>query len=295
MKKYRSEKAGKNIINTYNQLLKEWDVPVEEMDINTQFGTTHVITAGDKKSLPLILFHGVGDDSALMWIYNAKELANHYKIYAIDTIGGPGKSEMGEGYNKEFDDVAWIEEIMKQLNLSKASFVGVSNGGYLVQLFTLMRKEMVEKAISISASVPCGEKNGSFKTMMKIFLPEALFPTRRNTVKLIQKLSGDNASVFIENKLIMEHYRWLLKGFNNMAMRYHKVRPFTEEEIASIRDRVVYLVGEEDLFQKMGGKKALLEHHMKAHFYANAGHGLNHEKADEINKMIISIIDGVSL
>ena len=292
MKKYRSKKAGRNIISTYDQLLKEWGIQVEEMDLATRFGVTHVITAGENSSPPLILFHGVGDDSALMWIYNAKSLAQYYKIYAIDTIGGPGKSMMGKEYNENYDDVAWIEEIMKKLNLRKASFAGVSNGGYLVQLFALKRREMIEKGISISASVPCGKENGSIKMMIKIFFPEALFPTRSNTVKLIQKLSGNNAKVFTENKLIMEHYHWLLKGFNNMAMRYHKVRPFTEDEIASIKDVVYYLVGEQDLFEKMGGKKDLLEHDMNVCFYPSAGHGLNHENSDEINKMMIDIIEG---
>lgn len=291
MKKYRSENAEKNLMHTYDQLLKEWGVQVEELDIATQFGLTHVVTAGENASVPLILFHGVGDDSALMWIYNAKELAKYYKIYAIDTIGGPGKSMMGEGYNKNFDDIVWIEDIMKSLNVKKASFVGVSHGGYLVQLFSLRRSEKVEKAISISSSVPSGKKNGTIKTMLKIFFPEALFPTRSNTVKLIEKLSGTNAEVFTKNPLIMEHYHWLLKGFNNMAMRYHKVLPFSEDEIRTIKDKVFYLVGEQDLFEKMGGKNDLLEYDMNVRFYANSGHGLNHENADEINQIMIDIID----
>jgi len=32
----------------------------------------------------------------------------------------------------------------------------------------------------------------------------------------------------------MEHYRWLLKGFNNMAMRYHKIIAFDDEKVNSI-------------------------------------------------------------
>lgn len=292
MNQYRSKRAGKNIIATYNQLLKEWGIPVEEMNLNTSFGVTHVITAGKETSAPLILFHGVGDDAALMWIYNAKALAKHYKIYAIDTIGGPGKSTMGEGYSQSYDDVVWIEEIMANLHLSKVSFAGVSHGGYLVQLFTLKRKDAVEKAICISSSVPCGKEGGSMKTMMKIFLPEALFPTRKNTLKLIRKLSGSNSEALTNNELFMEHNRWLLRGFNNMAMRYHKVHPFTDEEIAAIKDHVFYLVGEQDLFEQLGGKNALIEHDMNAHFYPDAGHGLNHENADEINEMMITIMDG---
>ena len=69
---------------------------------------------------------------------------------------------------------------------------------------------------------------------MKIFFPEALFPTKKNVKKLIEKMCGGNSAVFTENKDIMEHYTYLLKGFNNMAMGYHKVRTFSEEEVDNI-------------------------------------------------------------
>ncbi|MDD5937095.1 MAG: alpha/beta hydrolase [Clostridiales bacterium] len=292
MNNYRNNKAESNIIRTYDELLMQWEIPVEEFDIPSRYGVTHVITAGEKTAKPLFLFHGVGDDSALMWIYNAKELAKHYRIYAVDTIGGPGKSKMGDGYNKDYSDVEWIESLMEAFEIKKACFVGTSHGGYLVQLFTLKRPDMVERAISISGAVPCGSKKGTLRMMMKIFFPEALFPSMKNAVKLLHKMSGDNAAVFTENPLIVEHYYWLLKGFNNMAMKFHKIDPFTEDEIASIREKVFYLAGEKDLFEQMGGKQALLDHGMNVRFYPNAGHGLNHEEAKEINQIIVDILEG---
>lgn len=87
-----------------------------KLDIDTTYGTTHVIACGNEDNPPLVLFHGVGDDSALMWNYNAKFLSEHYRIYAVDTIGGPGKS-----------------------------VPSVSHGGYLAQLYALHRLERVKK------------------------------------------------------------------------------------------------------------------------------------------------------
>jgi len=292
MKAYRGKKAGENIIRTYDSLLKEWGIPVEEKMVSTCYGDTHVVIFGKEDGMPLVLFHGVGDDSALMWLYNAKKLGEHFRLYAIDTIGGPGKSIMGKNYNSNFDDVIWIDELLHNLGLQKASLAGVSHGGYLVQLYTLMRPENVEKAISLSAAVPDGLAGSPMKIMMKIFLPEALFPTKRNVIKLMKKLSGDHFEVFTENPLVMEHYTWLLKGFNNMAMGHHKVRNFSKEEIDKIRERVFYLSGLEDPFEKMGGKDALVNANMNVKFYPGVGHGINHEIAEEINDMIIKIMDG---
>ena len=60
-----------------------------------------------------------------------------------------------------------------------------------------------------------------------------------------------------------------------MAMGFHKVSAFTPEEVDSIRDRVVYLVGTEDPFEKLGGRRVLEQNRMNAVFYEKAGHGLN--------------------
>lgn len=128
-------------------------------------------------------------------------------------------------------------------------------------------------------------------TMMKIFLTEALFPTKKDVKKLIEKLCGENSIVFTGNSDIMEHYTYLLKGFNNMAMGYHKVRRFTEEEVNVIRDKVEFLVGLEDPFEKLGGATAIQENHMRATFYENAGHGLNHERANAINAKMVEIFE----
>lgn len=291
MKAYRSKKAKDNIIKTYDELLKQWDVPMEEKMVPTMYGLTHVIVTGEEDGKPLLMFHGVGDNSALMWIYNAKALGTYFRLYAVDTIGGPGKSVMGDKYNADYDDVVWIDEIMNYFKLEKASMIGVSNGGYLTQLYTLRRPERIEKAICLSSSVPIGESGNYMKTMMKIFLPEALFPTKKNIEKLIRKLSGNHPEVFLDNSVIMEHYLWLIKGFNNMAMRYHKISMFTEEEVEQMKEKVVYLVGLEDPFQKLGGTELLRKYCMNVKFYEGAGHGINHELADEINDMVIHIME----
>lgn len=287
MKIYRSEKAGRQILDTYNQLLSMWNVDKEEKDIAITYGTTHVITCGDDRNPPLVLFHGVGDNSALMWLYNAQTLSRHFRIIAIDTIGGPGKSRPNKNYNKEFNDAKWIDEVLSKLDLDKIYIAGVSHGAFLAQYYALHRPERIEKIICMAGSVPAGN-SGPMKTMMKIFLPEALFPNNRNTIKLLKKLSGENSGVFTENPIILEHYRSLLKGFNNMAMAYHKVEPFSEEQIASIRDKALYLVGDDDPFAKLGGKSALIQYRMNAKFYPKVGHGINHEISEEINREIIN-------
>ena len=285
MNVYKNQTAKSLIINTYNQLLDMWNVDKIEKEIPTAFGTTNVIICGMQSNPPLILFHGVGDNSALMWLYNAAILSRSFRLFAIDTIGGPGKSCPNRNYNKIFNAVRWIDEILEWLKLEKVYMAGVSHGAYLTQYYGLYRPERVIKMACMASTVPDNNFN-PMKTMMKVFLPEALFPTKSNTIKILQKLSGKNSAAFTENEVVIEHYQHLLKGFNNTAMRYHKITSFNDEQINSIREKTLYLAGEDDPFAKLGGKDALLKNKMNAKFYPEVGHGINHEIPDEINRIL---------
>ena len=286
MKVFKNETAKKNVHDTYDKLLGMWNVDKEERDVPTTYGTTRVILCGDRNNPPLVLFHGVGDNSALMWLCNAEALSGYFRVVAVDTIGGPGKSCPNTNYNKDFDGVKWIDEVLAGLSLDRVHIAGVSNGAYLTQCYALHRQDKVINMVCMAGSVPVGE-GSPIMTMMKVFLPEALFPTKKNTEKLVRKLCGGNSSVFTGNPAVMEHYRWLLKGFNNMAMRFHKIERFNDKQIEALRNKALYLAGEADPFMILGGKDALLRYKMNVRFFPDVGHGINHEIAEEINRILI--------
>ena len=61
------------------------------MDIPTRFGTTHVAASGAKDAEPLVLLHGYMA-TLTMWAPNIADFSKHYRIYALDVMGQPGKS-----------------------------------------------------------------------------------------------------------------------------------------------------------------------------------------------------------
>ncbi len=292
MKVYKSKKAKQRIIETYDRLLTLWDVAVKETDISTTYGTTHIIECGKDGAPPLVLFHGVGDDSALMWIFNAKALAEYFHLYAVDTIGGPGKSRPNEKYDKSFDEIKWLDEVFDTLKLKQVYLAGVSNGAYMTQHYGIMRPDRVTKMICMSGSaVASGDSKSPLRRMLKVFLPEALFPTNKNVVRLIKKLTGKNYRKFTENPDIMEHYTQMIRGFNNMAMTYHKIDSFSEEQVLSMQGKALFLCGEADPLGDMETVKAILtKYHLDYRFFPEAGHGVNHELSEEINKIMIEYL-----
>lgn len=289
MNVYKSKRAKNKIRATYDQLLSIWGVTVAERDIETTYGSTHIVECGEDGNPPLVLFHGVGDDSALMWLYNAKALAAHFHIYAVDTIGGPGKSCPNQIYNTDFDQIWWLDDVFNRLGLAHFYIAGVSNGAYIAQHYGIMRPDKVDKILCMSGSaVSAGQTKSPLSRMLKVFLPQALFPTDKNMERLIKKLAGDHYSRFTDNSVIMAHYAHLLKGFNTMAMSRHKIKQFQEEDILKIRDKTLFLIGEEDPLGDIRQTKAIMSRYgLQYRFFPGVGHGINHEISDEINSIMI--------
>lgn len=71
-----------------------------EEDVETSFGTTHVYRydpedPAARERTPLVLVHGAGSCSA-MWYPNTPALGTDRPVYAIDTLGDPGRSVQRE-------------------------------------------------------------------------------------------------------------------------------------------------------------------------------------------------------
>jgi len=289
MKIYKTEAGKQRLLQTYDQLLSAWGVDFEEEDHETTFGSTHIIRAGAKDAPPLLMFHGVGDDSAMMWVYNAKELSRHFSLIAVDTIGGPGKSVPNRQYETRFDAKQWIGELLASLRLQSANVLGVSYGCHLVQMMLTELPEAVEKAVGISG-LPAieGRRQSKWRGILR-FLPEALFPTDRNCFKLVKKISGSNARMFTENPVLWAHWKSVLRDFNQQAMMRQRMKPIDAARLLAVKEKIRFIVGDVDVLdmaavdqaRSMGYTITVLK---------DTGHGVNHERAELVHREILSFL-----
>ncbi|MBN2853204.1 MAG: alpha/beta hydrolase [Clostridia bacterium] len=290
MKVFKNEKGKQLILQSYDKLLKMWDVEYIEEDIQTTYGMTHVIKVGDSRKRTVIMFHGVGDNSAIMWLFNAKELSEHFYLIAVDTIGGPNKSIPNEKYNGDFNQIKWVDEVIDGLKVDHPSLIGVSNGAGIIQNYGPRNLEKIDKTVSMAGGLLYG-KRVSVSKMLKVFLPEALFPSKKNVIRLLNKLTGEDSAVFTENPALMEHWMLLLKYFNNMSMGFHKMTPLTDDEVNNISKRMLVMIGDEDPIAYSRESEDLLKKmNINYLIVKNTGHAINHEKASLINKTIIDYL-----
>ncbi|OPA78503.1 hypothetical protein BVG16_11570 [Paenibacillus selenitireducens] len=290
-KVFKSEAKQKAVYESYDHILAEWDVAYEELVIEGTYGKTHLIKTGNPDHIPVLLFHGVGDNSAMMWIYNIKDLSKEFYVIAVDAIGGAGKSQPNENYSKGFDQVIWMEELLDTLNIDKVYAIGVSYGCYLVQLFKCKLPNRFEKIVGLAGGPSVeGYKTNNLRKML-IFLPEALFPTPKNVVKLLKKLSGDDGVSFIRKPALVAHWHILLKSFRNASMMVHKTSSISKSDFKISREEGLFMLGDQDrLSYYPESIEAFEELKLNYMVIPGAGHSINHEQPALINSEIVRFL-----
>ncbi len=287
---FKNDKQRAKVLASYDELLKLWDANAESRFVETSYGRTHVLLAGDPGSPPLMLFHGVGDNSALMWALNIRELSAHFYCIAVDTLGGPGKSEPGNRFNgAEFDSILWMEEVREGLGLGLGSLyvAGVSNGAYMAYRYAAAKPDIVRKAVCLEGGMVPDPLKAMLGTV-KMMFPELLLPTDRNLRRIIAKLSSPESDVFERYPALADHLVLLMKSHNQRAMFPHKPQKYVIGEAAGLREKLYFLLGDHHTVAGPSFVRLLESEGFRYCMIKKAGHALNHEQPEAVHKEMIS-------
>lgn len=289
MKVFKSEEGRRQVLESYDRLVSQWGVTTEEKYIETHFGRTHVLLVGNKSNPPLLMFHGVGDNSAVMWVMNIRELSRYFFCIAIDTMGGPGKSEPNDHYVKnEFNIVQWINDVVCQLKLERFNIVGVSHGAYLAYLYTTHEKDKVIKTVCIEGGIITNPLRSMIRTFMLAF-PEILIPTRENIIKIMKKMKP-GSELFEKHPEIIDHMLLVMKNHRQVSMTPHSLEKYNKDLGIAVRDKLYFMFGG-NLQDKRNSVIELLDEGQYLYkVFAGAGHGLNMEKPEMVNKEIVTYL-----
>ncbi|MFI5729319.1 alpha/beta fold hydrolase [Kribbella sp. NPDC051587] len=102
----------------------------ETRDVATTYGQVRVYRFGSASGTPFVLLHGRGATSA-MWEPNIPALAAHHTVYAIDSLGEPGRSIQTLPIKTSADQALWLTAVLDALGVERAHLAGVSGGGWL--------------------------------------------------------------------------------------------------------------------------------------------------------------------
>jgi pimeloyl-ACP methyl ester carboxylesterase len=280
---YRSESGKNKVLAEYDLIIRSIGIPLEEKYLATCLGRTHVIISGQIEKPPVILIHAFYATAA-SWYQNLKILSENYRVYNVDIIGDPNKSEPIKPIRNLNDFINWFGDLMHELNIEKADFIGNSVGAFHVANFALHSPEKVKRMILIGPAA-------TFLQIMPFYLNT--FPGGMTGLSFLVKY----AVKWIENRIPFEHnFRKLffltLKYGKSANQVFPKV--FTDEELGKILTPTLLIYGDKEVIYDINKAIERAKKYMKntiVKMVSDANHITAASNAKLTNDLIIEFLD----
>lgn len=168
---YKSESGKMTILALYNKQMERLNKKYKDLYIKTTFGKTHLVETGNMSGKPLLVFHGGNATTAYNLLF-CDFLMNDFHIFAVDTIGHPGKSDETSLSPNNYDYGKWVSEVIEGLGYEKISCFGGSFGAGIIAKTMCVAPEKVNRAVLY---VPSGIKNAPAINSMSMMFPMIMY------------------------------------------------------------------------------------------------------------------------
>jgi pimeloyl-ACP methyl ester carboxylesterase len=167
---FRDPTARDRYLTAYHAALEHWPVAPTHVDVDTAWGTTHVLTVGPSTGTPLVLLHAVAVASPA-WFANVAALSAHHRVHAIDTITDVGMSAQSATVRDRDELARWLDEVLARLGPDPVHLVGLSYGGWLALNQAISAPD---RLASVTAVDPIGALGRPKVSFMVGMVPDAL-------------------------------------------------------------------------------------------------------------------------
>lgn len=207
---YKSAAAKSKVIALYDRQISELNIPFQDVYVRTSFGKTHLIECGDAGKTPLLVFHGGNATTA----YNLKYcrfLLPYFHIYAVDTIGHPGKSVETSlsPFNQDYGK--WAKEVIEKLGYGEMACFGGSFGAGILVKAMCVAPWMISRSVLL---VPSAIKNAPSIKSINMMFPMCMYGLTRSEkwfVKCIlpmaMKQENISKDILLTAKCSIDHAR----------------------------------------------------------------------------------------
>ena len=309
---YKSLAGYNAVMSWYEGVLDSIDVPLKSQYVETSFGRTHMLVCGPENAEALILVPGTAG-CAPLWRRQFADFAKHYRVYALDVIGQPGRSEANILSILNDDPVVWLKDVLNELGLERAHFAGNSVGGWMAMRMGIEAPERVNKVVMLG---PSGLTRA--KLPVKIWISKVL-SKKKDANALEEDLTARSVSTPSAKgtfgtfdrqlarlmALCTRHYR-VDKALDVYSSKTGKIdlakglgvlrRFFMAERKSYLRQFNVpglLVFGEHEMFfnpNKVADKSTALMPGLSSVVVANAGHGAIFDQPDEVNQLVIDFL-----
>lgn len=222
LSKFRSDDARAAYLRLYDAALSASPVQVTESDVETSFGSTHVLHAGDRSKPSLVALHG-SSISSTSWVPLLPVLTATHYVTMIDAIDEVGKSVAARPTTKIADITTWLDETLRAIDVQRSSFVAASRGTWIAAHYAAAFPEKVER---LALLCPVGIAGGMSPSFMLRGLAPLVLPLKERHVWRVL-----DTMVVPQNRKLLRQQPWIpsmrqfICGAMNFKMSFRNAQP----------------------------------------------------------------------
>lgn len=282
---YGSPDGYQRVTAHYDKAIESMGIPTEERYISTSSGLTHVIVCGNQNGKPVILWHGQ-NANATTWIRWIPALAADYCLYAVDTIGGMGKSEATRLERKGAAYGEWAAEVVESLDLQQANMIGASNGGWLILKLGRVSPGLIGSAVLLSTA---GLMSISLKLVLQIVWRSLSKDPRTIAEGLVALLSPPGMP---PDPFYTDFFELILTS----KFRSEPIAPpLKDEEISRFSAPVCILMGQYersfDPYKAIRRGLRLMPDVVRAEIVPGVGHSMEHRQPGWVTSRVTTFLE----
>ncbi|GGU73348.1 Ndr family protein [Streptomyces albospinus] len=231
---YKSEAGAAEIQRRYQEALRAWPVPAEQVRVPTREGETFVVVSGPKEAPPVVLLHGSGAN-ATMWLGDVASWARHFRTYAVDLVGEPGLSAPSRPALASDGAARWLDDVLAGLGITGAAFVGISLGGWMALDYATRRPERVTR-LALLCPGGLGKQTMGWMVRAALLRPFGRWGMRRS-VRLATGLEGPELRSVLDQ---------VVGVFRQFKPRTERLPVFSDEALRGLAMPLLVTVGGRD-------------------------------------------------
>lgn len=228
----------------YAGVLARLPIETQTRMVETRYGDTHVLMAGPLTAPPIVILGGVhvpGPHHLTEFL----PLARAFRLYLPDTIGQNGRSAATRISPRHHGYGKWVVDLLNELALDRAAFVGISFGGGMVLDTAAFAPERISRAVLI---VPVGITREpaltlTLRMLWRLYLPfhlYRLFPNRRWLGRALSAISRElNDDLRDQLEAVIRYVR---------PIGLEPPGPFTREDLKGFTAPTLALFARDDFF-----------------------------------------------
>lgn len=305
---YKSAESYAKMQAFYDKSLEALPIPVDSQYVETRFGQTHMLVAGDPAAAPLILVQGMAG-SAILWHHQIEEFAARHRVYALDTVGQPGRSAPNPPSVTDDSYAMWLLDVINGLGLEQANVAGISIGGWAIFRLGILHPERIRKAVLLSPLRLARAKMNGSRWVGNAMKPDTEDDQLEDRLTARDFASSSGREQYDQRlaramALATRHYRLgVAMGLSPEASRLQKVMTgwrvlakfstsTPERELAAYPVPTLVVMGENEALydpQKAAARARLMPN-AEVVIVPDAGHAAVFDRPEYINQIILDFL-----